>query len=70
MPLMHFIVGPPSAKPATKTGRFTVSREYVKSQAGEAVALFLAPASGVFNAVTGERMRFGSRRRDPDKKRA
>ncbi len=72
--LMHFMVGPPhptrEVKARPKSGRFVVSRDYLKRQAGEAITLFLAPAAGVFNAVTGERVRIGRNERDLEKKRA
>ncbi|MGN3973880.1 hypothetical protein [Tsuneonella sp. SYSU-LHT278] len=37
-----------------KTGSFTIDKRYIKTQAREAVTLFLAPVSGVYRAAVGK----------------
>lgn len=37
-----------------KTGSFVVDKRYIKTQAREAVALFLAPVSGVYRSALGK----------------
>ena len=37
-----------------RDGQFVIDKGYIKTQATEAVTLFLAPVSGVYRAATGK----------------
>jgi hypothetical protein len=54
----------PSPAPAKKRNeRIVVDGHYVREQASEAAAIFLAPVSGIFRVLVGSKVRKGDRKR-------